>query len=214
MSSMTPDSTEPQPTADHDGRFASASARDPLDDVLDGLSIGQLQALIRARLHHDRGVRDALARAGAAMDPPALSAVLASQLGRLLDSVAGSMRWLEGEALWNGFHDWVADVGRLMLPVAPLRALELAERLIRSDAVLFESSSDRDDDAQELVRAACMLWLDAARVCRGGGEAAPWVARIVTLVREDGYGGRESLVSEAGRLLDGEERRALGEALR
>lgn len=116
--------------------------------------------------------------------------------------------------MWNGIYDWMADVERLMLPVAPLRALELAERLIRSDAVLFESSSDLDDDAQELVRVACLLWLDAARVCRGGGEAALWVARIVTLVREDGYGGRESLVSEVGRLLDDDERRALGETLR
>lgn len=125
-----------------------------------------------------------------------------------------AMRWLEGEALWKGIHDWVADVARLMIPVAPLRALEVAERLIRNDAVLFESSSDRDDDAQELVRAACLLWLDAAQVCRGGGEAAPWVAQIVTLVREDGYGGRETLVSEAGRLLDDDERRVLGQALR
>ncbi len=131
MSSMTPDSTEPLSAADRDGRFASASARDPLEGVLDGLSMGQLQqAMIRARLHHDSGVRDALARAGAAMDPPALSPVLASQLGRLLDS-----------------------------------------------AVLFESSSDRDDDAQELVRAACLhqrvlahRWI---RTCRGRA-AWPW----------------------------------------
>ena len=214
MSGMTPDSTEPLPAAGRDGRFATGFGRDPLDDLLDRLSIGQLQAMIRARLHHDCGVRDALARAGAAIDPSALSVVLASQLGRLLESAAGSMRWLEGEALWNGIHDWVADVARLMIPVAPLRALEVAERLIRNDAVLFESSSDRDDDAQELVRAACLLWLDAAQVCRGGGEAAPWVAQIVTLVREDGYGGCETLVSEAGRLLDDDERRVLGQALR
>ena len=213
MSSVTPESSKPLPTAEHDGRFPIGSGRDPLGDVLDGLSIGQLQAMIRVRLHHDCGVRDALARAGAAMDPPALSAVLVSQLGRLLDSVVGSMRWLEGDALWNGIDDWVADVVRLMLPVAPMRALDLAERLIRSDSVLFESSCDRDYDAQELVRAACLRWLDAARACRGQGEAAPWIARIGTLVREDGYGGREALVSEARRLLDDDERRLLGLAL-
>lgn len=61
-----------------DGRFVSVSGRYPLENTLDGPSIGQLQVMIRARLHHDSGMRDALARAGAAIDPPALSAVLSS----------------------------------------------------------------------------------------------------------------------------------------
>jgi hypothetical protein len=104
-----------------------------------------------------------------------------------------------------------ADIRADVLPKDPLRAATLAEKLFSLDEVIF----NRVDDSSGLIggelRAACVLWLDAAAAARNvdAGAYPDWAAALYELYQGNDYGVREPLLEEALRLLHEKELRAL-----
>jgi len=59
-----------------------------------------------------------------------------------------------------------ADIRTDVVPRDPLGATKLAERLFSLDDVIFDRADDSDGMIGEELRAACLLWLDAAAAAR------------------------------------------------
>ena len=94
---------------------------------------------------------------------------------------------------------WLMQVGSELAPKDPAAALALFESFIESDASWFEQADDSDGCIGDAMRCACEQWLEAARRCESPPDE--WPPRIVALHRADEYGGRETLLRHADRLL-------------
>jgi hypothetical protein len=69
--------------------------------------------------------------------------------------------------------------------------------------VIFNRADDSDGVIGDELRAACVLWLDAAAAAReaNAGADADWVAALYESYQANDYGVREPLLEEAHRLL-------------
>jgi hypothetical protein len=79
------------------------------------------------------------------------------------------------------------------------------------DAVIFNRADDSDGLIGDELRAACVLWLEAAAAVRSPqtGPAADWGATLYDLYQANDYGVREPLLGESHRLLHENELRVL-----
>lgn len=93
----------------------------------------------------------------------------------------------------------VEAVREKVMPSLPGRAFELADALMLQDSVVFERVDDSSGVVGDVYRDACLLWLDAAARSARGED---WVELIRERVAGDGYGARDPLLPNAGRLLD------------
>jgi hypothetical protein len=103
------------------------------------------------------------------------------------------------------------DIRTDVLPRDPEKAAALAEKLICLDQVIFDRADDSDGRIGDELRAACVLWLDAAAAARATTAqcGTDWTAVVHELYQENDYGIREPLLEHADRLLQEEELRAL-----
>lgn len=108
--------------------------------------------------------------------------------------------WDEARQFFKEQQDWLAQIERELLPVDPMRALELVEDYIASDAHWFERADDSAGLVGETVREACRLWLRCAACCETPADF--WPERLATLYDHDEYGAREELLRRANLLLD------------
>jgi len=104
-----------------------------------------------------------------------------------------------------------ADIRADVLLKDPLKAAALAEKLFSLDDVIFNRADDSDGVIGDELRAACVLWLDAAAAAReaNAGADADWVAALYELYQANHYGVREPLLEEGNRLLHEHELRVL-----
>lgn len=104
-----------------------------------------------------------------------------------------------------------ADIRADVLPKDPLKAAALAEKLFSLDEVILDRADDSDGMIGDELKAACVLWLDAAAAARkvGASAHADWAAALYDFYQANDYGVREPLLEEADRLLHENELRAL-----
>lgn len=105
----------------------------------------------------------------------------------------------------------VEDIRTDILLKDPKKAMVLAEKLICLDQVIFDRADDSDGLIGDELRAACVLWLDAAAAVRATYTEATtdWPAAVYALYRSNDYGVREPLLEQGHRLLHEAELRAL-----
>jgi hypothetical protein len=103
------------------------------------------------------------------------------------------------------------DVRTDVLQRNPEMATVLAEKLVCLDQVIFDRADDSDGLIGEELRAACVLWLDAAAAVRtmNPANATDWPAVLYELYQSNDYGVREPLLEQGDRLLREAELRAL-----
>ena len=95
---------------------------------------------------------------------------------------------------------WLDQVERELVPVDPVRALDLIEGLIECDGSVIERADDSDGSIGDVFGVACKRWLQTAKQI--DNSDVDWVERIYTLAKAHDYGVRETLLSEANMLLD------------
>jgi hypothetical protein len=92
------------------------------------------------------------------------------------------------------------------MPALPGRAFDPADAFLLKDSVVFQSVDDSSGSVGDVYRDAFLLWLDAAS---RSGHGEDWVELIRERVAGDGYGARDPLLPNAGRLLDESQLRRL-----
>jgi hypothetical protein len=104
-----------------------------------------------------------------------------------------------------------ADIRADILPGDPERAAALAKKLFCLDLVIFDRADDSDGHIGNELRAACVLWLDAAAAVRAAytDQGSDWPSVLHEFYQANDYGIREPLLEQAHRLLREEELRAL-----
>ena len=170
-----------------------------LKSFLEAQDVSTLVAVLLELAEDHEAVRKRLARLQVAAKPAKLAAVFRRTLAgwqraeRFLD-------YTEARAFSRELEGWMAQVERELLPRDPAAALELAETLIKSDRSFFARADDSDGGIGSAVAAACHLWLRAAARCESPVDE--WPARIHRLASEDDYSSRDTLLRDAGLLLD------------
>ena len=150
---------------------------------------------------------DRLSRHALTADPARLAAEFRRRLqnwkrpGHFLSRSAASGFGRELEA-------WLDEIERELLPLDPVRAHTLAEAFLRNDERFFEQADDSDGAIGDAIRAACQLWLRAAKA-QPDKDAAEWIDRAYALTSADDYGAREALLEHADLLFDEAGLRAL-----
>jgi hypothetical protein len=80
----------------------------------------------------------------------------------------------------------VADIRTDVLPRDPEKAAALAEKVFCLDQKVFERADDSDGFIADELRAACVLWLDAAAALRvSWTDGANWAARVYGFYRQN-----------------------------
>ena len=107
------------------------------------------------------------------------------------------------------------DIRTDVLPRDAGKAAALAEKLFCLDQVIFNRADDSGGRIGDELRAACVLWLDAAAMVRTTNteDGTDWSAALYEFYQANDYGVREPLLEQAHRLLREEELRALGQQL-
>jgi hypothetical protein len=168
-----------------------------------------LVALLAELASADPEVEDRLARHALAADPARLAAEFRRRLqngkrpGHFLSRSPASGFGRELEA-------WLDEIECELLPLDPVRAHTLAEAFLRNDERFFEQADDSDGAIGDAIRAACRLWLRAAKA-QPDKDAAEWIDRVYALASTDEYGAREALLEHADLLFDEVGLRALAE---
>lgn len=111
-----------------------------------------------------------------------------------------SIDYRAGRAFAAKLLEWLDQVERGLVPVDPVRALDLIEGLIECDGSFIERADDSDGSIGDVLRMACERWLQTAKQI--DNSDIDWVERIYALAKADDYGVREALLSEANTLLD------------
>lgn len=103
------------------------------------------------------------------------------------------------------------DLRADVLPVDAWSGTDLANKLFCLDEVIFERADGSSGLIGAELRAACILWLDAAAAARAidGTSATDWPEILYELYTGNDYGIREPLLEEAQRLLREDELRSL-----
>lgn len=137
---------------------------------------------------------------------------LAGELARQI----GDLRVRERFISYGESFSFAADLRGLVeairekvMPALPGRAFELADAFLLKDSAVFESVDDSSGTVGDVYRDACLLWLDAAA---RSGRDVDWVEIIRERVAGDGYGARDPLLPNAGRLLDESRLRRLAQS--
>lgn len=138
----------------------------------------------------------------------------AKALQRRISAIRGGKRFIAcGETRQVGaeLDTIAADIRADVLPRDPGKAAALAERLFCLDQVIFDRADDSDGRIADELRAACVLWLDAAAAVRATStdRATDWPAVLYEFYQANDYGVREPLLEQAHRLLREGELRAL-----
>jgi len=138
----------------------------------------------------------------------------AAALQRQISAIRGGKRFIAyGESC-----QVAAEIGTIaediradILPRDPEQAAALAEKLFCLDRVIFERADDSNGHIGDELRAACVLWLDAAAAVRATktDSGKDWPAVVYEFCQSNDYGIREPLLEQAHRLLREEELRAL-----
>ncbi len=105
---------------------------------------------------------------------------------------------------------WLDEIERELLPLDAAQALQLVEAFLGNDAEFFEQADDSDAAIGDAIRAACRLWLRAAKA-QGNRHIAHWVERVYALVAADQYGARDALLKHAELLFEEPGLRALAQ---
>ena len=94
-------------------------------------------------------------------------------------------------------------VGTDVLPRDADKAMVLAEKLFCLDQVIFDRADDSNGSIGDELRAACVLWLDAAAEVRATNtdNGTDWPAVLYELYQTHDYGVREPLLEQARRLV-------------
>jgi hypothetical protein len=105
----------------------------------------------------------------------------------------------------------VEDIRFDVLPRDAEKAAALAEKLFCLDQVIFDRADDSDGLIADELRAACVLWLDAAAAVRStnADRDTNLLAVLYEFYQANDYGVREPLLEQAHRLLREDELRAL-----
>jgi hypothetical protein len=146
----------------------------------------------------DDAVRKRLARLQLADQPDKLAAAFKRTLAGWRRS-RKFRSYGEARAYGQALRQWLDQIARELMPSHPPAALGLFEQFIESDAHWFENADDSDGSIGSAVRAACVLWLQAAARCESPRHE--WPERIVRLYEADSYGAREELLRQAHQLL-------------
>jgi len=103
------------------------------------------------------------------------------------------------------------DIRCDVLPRDAEKAAALAEKLFCLDQVIFDRADDSDGLIGDELRAACVLWLDAAAAVRATKtyHGTNWPVVLYDFYQANDYGVREPLLEQGHRLLREEELRAL-----
>jgi len=138
----------------------------------------------------------------------------AKALQRRITALRGGKRYIgygETSQVAAEIATIAADLRTDILPRDPGKAAALAERLFALDQAIFERADDSDGRIADELRAACVLWLDAAAALRAANTEAgtDWAAALYEFYQANDYGIREPLLEQAHRLLREEELRAL-----
>jgi hypothetical protein len=140
--------------------------------------------------------------------------VAAKALQRRISAIRGGKRFID----YGGTREIAAELATIaediradVLRRDPEKAVSLAERLICLDQVIFDRADDSDGLIGDELRAACVLWLDAAAAVRATNTASTtdWPAVLYQLYQANDYGVREPLLEQAHRLSGEEELRTL-----
>lgn len=138
----------------------------------------------------------------------------ARTLQRRITAIRGGKRYIsygDGPTFAAELATIGGDIRADILPRDPEKAAALAEKLFCLDQVIFERADDSDGCIGDELRAACVLWLDAAKAVRvvHPDRATDWAAVLCEFYQANDYGVREPLLEQAQRLLREEELRAL-----
>ena len=138
----------------------------------------------------------------------------AKALQRRISAIRGGKRFIaygETRQVAAEMTTIVADIRTDILPRDPQKAAALAEKLFCLDQVIFERADDSAGLIGDELRAACVLWLDAAAAVRtmNADGGTDWPAVVYEFYQANDYGVREPLLQQAHRLLREEELRAL-----
>ena len=134
---------------------------------------------------------------------------LISELRRRIGGLARSSRFVpygESSELAKRLAEIVEVIGERMLPLDPAAAFELANAFLRTDDTTLGRVDDSSGSVSDTYHDACRTWLRAAAASKAHED---WVDRIYQLNVEDGYGVRETLLTEAPLLLSEHELRRL-----
>lgn len=157
---------------------------------------------------------DVAARIAYLSDPRAIDQSLQQRIGVLRDSsrfiAHGAVRRAAAE-----IARIAADIRADVLPRDPSKAATFAMQLFCLDLGIFERSDDSDNRIADELRAACVLWLEAAAAVRAAhpDSGTNWTAVLYQFYRFNDYGVRHPLLEQAHRLLHEHELRALAASL-
>jgi len=138
----------------------------------------------------------------------------AKDLQRRISALRGGKRFIpygEASQVANEMVTIAEDIRTDVLPRDPEKAMALAEKLFCLDRVILDRADDSDGRIGDELRAACVLWLDAAAAVRAANpdDGPDWPADLYEFYQANDYGVREPLLAEAHRLLREQELRAL-----
>ncbi len=102
---------------------------------------------------------------------------------------------------------WLHQVEHELMPQDPAEAVALAEAFIQSDETFFGLADDSSGAIGDTIRAACVLWLEAASYCES--PESTWPDRLAALVAADQFGARDELLRRSNLLLSEQALRGL-----
>jgi len=156
------------------------------------------------------GSEELMARLDYLTDPSAA----AKALQRRISAIRGGKRFIEysdTREVASELATIAEDIRTDVLPRDPEKAAALAEKLFCLDQVIFDRADDPDGLIADELRAACVLWLEAAAAVRATNPdtGADWPAVLHKFYQANDYGVRETLLERADRLLREQELRGL-----
>jgi hypothetical protein len=138
----------------------------------------------------------------------------AKALQRRISAVRGGRRFIsygDTSEVAGELAMIAADIRADILPRDADKAMALAEKFFCLDQVIFDRADDSGGCIGDELRAACVLWLDAASAVRTTNTESDtdWPQVLYEFYQANDYGIREPLLEQAHRLLQEEELRVL-----
>lgn len=204
---MSPRRTQPPDIEPEPGSSPADPTAERLRSRLAAASKEELVALVERLASTSE---ELAARIDYVTDPSAAARALQRRIG----AIRGGKRFIgygETPQVAAEIATIAADIRTDILPRDSQKATALAEKLFCLDQVIFDRADDSDGRIGDELRAACVLWLDAAAAVRAANadRGPDWPSVLYEFYQANDYGIREPLLEQAHRLLREEELRAL-----
>jgi hypothetical protein len=195
------------PDSDPEARVSPA---DPTVERRSRLAAAKKEELVALVERLASSSEELAARIDYVIDPSAA----AKDLQRRISALRGGRRFIpyrDAPQVANEMATIAENIRTDILPRDPEKARALAEKLFCLDRMILDRADDSDGRIGDELRAACVLWLDAAAAVRAANpDGGPdWPADLYEFYQVNDYGVREPLLGEAHRLLREQELRAL-----